>query len=204
MPIANLRRLIGTLDRVAFYWGSQREPIGIWITEYGYQTKPPDPVGGVAPSRQGPLTSWGEYLAYRNPRVASFAQFLYVDDKPIAGYSAGNPKRWSTWQSGLFTQDGRPKPFALDYMRPIHTIQRGRFVRIFGGYRPGRTGEPISAWLQYSPGGGEWRTLRGVSVRNPRGYLSARVRVPRAGYVRIMWRDPPSGSPAPSRAMRVR
>ena len=57
-------------------------PCRIWITEYGYQTSPPDPFAGVQLSRQGPLTAWGEYLAYRNPRVASIAQFLLVDDKP--------------------------------------------------------------------------------------------------------------------------
>jgi hypothetical protein len=204
VPIANLGRLTGTLDRAQSHWGSQREPMGIWITEYGYQTTPPDPIAGVAPTRQGPLTSWGEYMAYRNPRVASVAQFLYVDDKPVPGYAGRNPQRWITWQSGLFTWDGGTKPFALDYVRPIHTAQRGRSVRIFGGYRPGRTGASIAARLEYSRGGGQWQTLRSLTVSNARGYLNARVRVPRAGFVRIMWRDPSSGAPAPSRAMRVR
>ncbi|MGH2742446.1 MAG: hypothetical protein ACRDN8_08175, partial [Thermoleophilaceae bacterium] len=68
VPIANLGRLTRTLDLAAFRWGSQARPMPIWITEYGYQTRPPDPLVGVRPARQGPLSAWGEYMAYRNPR----------------------------------------------------------------------------------------------------------------------------------------
>ena len=204
VPIANLTRLIDTLDRATLAWGSRREPMSIWITEYGYQTTPPDPVAGVAPARQGPLSAWGEHMAYRNPRVASIAQFLYVDDEPVAGYSGRHPRRWITWQSGLFTREGTPKPFAVDYQRPIHAVQRARLVRVFGGYRPGRTGTSILARLEYSRRGDRWQALRTVAVTNPRGYLSARVRVPRAGFVRLVWRDPATNAPVPSRSVRVR
>jgi hypothetical protein len=204
VPIANLRHLIRTLDRATRRWGSQRDPMGIWITEYGYQTKPPDPIAGVAPSRQGPLTAWGEYMAYRNRRVASVAQFLYVDDRPIPGHSSLSPQAWITWQSGLFTINGNAKPFALDYLRPIHVAQRGRLVRVFGAYRPGRTGASIPARIEFSRGNGQWRVLRNFTVNNPRGYLNAFVRPPGRGFVRIMWSDPSSGRPSPSRPARVR
>ena len=77
-------------------------------------------------SRQGPLSSWGEYLAYRNPRVASIAQFLLIDDKPIDGLATSR-KGWITWQSGLYTRDGRPKPALAEYKAPIHvTAGAGR------------------------------------------------------------------------------
>ena len=125
-----------TLDRATFYWGSSREPLPLWITEYGYQTSPPDPFAGVQLSRQGPLTSWGEYLAYRNPRVASIAQFLLVDDKPIDGLATSR-KGWITWQSGLYTRDGRPKPALAEYKAPIHVVRKGRSLRVFGAFRDG-------------------------------------------------------------------
>ena len=44
--------------------------------------------------------SWAEYLAFRNPRVASFAQFLLVDDAPFRRYRRRDKRRWGTWQSG--------------------------------------------------------------------------------------------------------
>ena len=176
----------------------------IWITEYGYQTRPPDPLVGVAPSRQGPLSSWGEYMAYRNPRVASIAQFLFVDDGPFPGYFGKDPRRWITWQSGLFYRNMRPKPALKDYVRPIHVEQRGRRVRVFGGFRQAATGVPLSSRIDYAPRGRPWQTLRNLTVRNRRGYLSVPVRVARAGKVRIVWRDPSTRRNVASRAVRVR
>ena len=193
VPIGNLGRLIRTLDRAGSTWGGGRR-MKIWITEYGYQTTPPDPVAGVEPERQGPLTAWGEYMAYRNPRVASIAQFLFVDDRPILRYDAGDPKRWMTWQSGLFTQDGAPKPFLRDYILPLYTTQDGLTVRLFGAYRPGRAGTPVDGRVEYSANGGQWVPIRGFRTANPRGYVSTFVTVPGPGFVRILWRDPVRGS----------
>lgn len=203
-PIANIGRLVRTLDRATARWGS-RTRMPVWITEYGYQTKPPDPLVGVAPRRQGPLSAWGEEIAYRNPRVASIAQFLFVDDGPVPGLSGNDPRRWITWQSGLYDLDRNPKPALRDYTRPIHTRQQGRRVRVFGGYRPPATGVPISASVEYSPAGRRgWRTLRRLTVRNRRGYVTTFVRVRRAGRLRIVWRDPGNGARVGSRSVRVR
>ena len=204
VPIGNLGRLVRTLDRAQFAWGSQREPWDVWLTEYGYQTTPPDPIAGVTPERQGPLTAWGEYLAYRNPRVASIAQFLYVDDKPRGGFAHLDRKRWQTWQSGLFYANGQPKPFAIDYLLPIHVEQSGGLTRVFGGYRPAPEGAAIPARIEYSAGDGRWRPLRDLTVRNPRGYLSVVVGSPGPGLIRIGWRDPRSGAPSWSRPQAVR
>ena len=204
VPIGNLPRLTSTLDRAHFSWGSRRDPWDVWLTEYGYQTTPPDPIAGVAPERQGPLAAWGEYIAYRNPRVASIAQFLYVDDKPVPGFRHLDRRRWHTWQSGLFTRQGRPKPFALDYIRPLYLRQEGDAVRVFGAYRPAPDGAVIPARIEHSQGDARWRTLSEVVVRNSRGYLSTLVRSPGPGLIRIAWRDPADGGLAPTRPLRVR
>ena len=202
VPIGNLGRLTRTLDRAGFTWGSQRR-MGIWITEYGYQTTPPDPVAGVTPERQGPLTAWGEYMAYRNPRVASIAQFLFVDDRPIFRYDEGDPKRWMTWQSGLFTEAGAPKPFFRDYILPLHVVQDGLTVRVFGAFRPGTPGAQIAARVEYSRGDGQWAGLRNLLVTNPRGYVTTTVSAPGPGFVRILWRDPVRGALVPTNPARI-
>ena len=202
VPIGNLSRLTRTLDRAGFAWGGGRR-MNIWITEYGYQTTPPDPVAGVEPERQGPLTAWGEYMAYRNPRVASIAQFLFVDDKPILRYAEEDPKRWMTWQSGLFTQDARPKPFLRDYILPLYLAQDGLTVRVFGAYRPGAAGAAVDGRIEWSRGDGQWLPLRGFRVTNARGYVNTTVTVPGPGLVRINWRDPVRGSIIPTTPQRV-
>jgi hypothetical protein len=204
VPIANLGRLTRTLDGAARRWGGSARRMPIWITEYGYQTRPPDPLVGVAPSRQGPLTTWGEYMAYRNPRVASIAQFLLVDDGPVPGYRGNDPRRWISWQSGLYSAGMRPKPALEEYLRPIHVAQRGRRARVFGGYRPAPPGVPLSARIDYAGRDFRWRALRNLTVRNVRGYFDAGVHVPRAGALRIVWRDPGTRSLVASRSVAVR
>ena len=37
---------------------------------------------GIPLVRQALWTSWAEFIAYRNPRIASMAQFLLNDDAP--------------------------------------------------------------------------------------------------------------------------
>ena len=190
VSIGNIGHLIRTLDRAAAAWIGLGPRKAIWMTEYGYQTRPPDPTAGVNPARQGPLGAWGEYLAYRNPRVASFAQFLLFDDKPLVGVPESDRRRWVTWQSGLLTAEGRAKPAYEDFRLPMHVAGKGRSVRVFGTFRPLPTGTAVNARIEFAPPGGAWRLLRTVAVTNPRGYVSARVRLPRAGLTRIVWQDP--------------
>ena len=203
VSIGNIDRLTRTLDRAASRWGRGGLRKAIWITEYGYQTTPPDPIAGVHPDRQGPLSAWGEYLAYRNPRVASTAQFLIYDDYPVAGFRRRrDPRRWVTWQSGLYTMDRKPKPFFHDYRVPIHVEVQGRSATVFGTLRSAPSGAPLTATVEFSQGG-QWRALREVRVTNRRGYISAGVQTPGAGLVRIAWRDAATGRVERSRAARV-
>ena len=204
ISIGNLRKLTSTLDRAAFFWGSLRPPMNVWITEYGYQTTPPDPIAGVAQDRQGPLTAWGEYLAYKNPRVASIAQFLLIDDKPVPGYRGNDPRRWVSWQSGLFAQNGRPKPFLQDFRRPLHVSQSGRRVRLFGTFRPANTGVPVGVAVQYMGADRTWRNLNALVTNNPRGYVDTPVTVPGPGFVRLAWLNPATKQVEPTRPTAVK
>jgi hypothetical protein len=202
VPIGNLGRLTRTLDRAERTWGNRRRQ-NIWITEYGYQTTPPDPIAGVAPDRQGPLTAWGEYMAYRNPRVASIAQFLFVDDKPLPQYDEGDARRWMTWQSGLFAQDGAAKPFLRDYILPLHVSRSGLTAQVFGAFRPGGPNARFGARVEYTNGTGGWTPLRTLLVTNPRGYVSTTVTAPAPGLIRILWLDPVSRRSVPTTPARV-
>lgn len=203
VPISNLRRLTSMLDSAAAKWNRRGARKAIWLTEYGYQTTPPDPTAGVAPGKQGPLSAWGEYLAYRNPRVASIAQFLLLDDGPLDGFAAGDARRWVSWQSGLYTAERAAKPSLEDYRTPLHVVQRGRTARAFGTLRPAAAGAPMRVSLEFAPAGGEWTSLLTADVRNPRGYVNLRFRVPGAGRVRLVFGDPAGGARVASRPAPV-
>jgi hypothetical protein len=80
-----------------------RKPI--WLTEYGYQTKPPDAVFGVSWRNQANYLRQAYRIARRNPRIDMMLWFLLRDEARLDG-----------WQSGLLTASGKRKP-AFDAFR---------------------------------------------------------------------------------------
>ena len=87
-PLADLGRLEQALDRsVAAYGVTRRLPI--YLTEYGYETNPPNPFRGVAPATQAAYLDEAEYLAWRDPRVRTLSQFLLRDSRPRPRLPAG-------------------------------------------------------------------------------------------------------------------
>ena len=97
ITLANLGVLIRELNRLG--WGSKR----VWLTEYGYQTKPPDGNFGVTPTKQAAYLRKSYAIAKKNRRVDMFVWFLLKDELEVG-----------RWQSGLIwsvpTRDGLKKP----------------------------------------------------------------------------------------------
>ncbi|HET7566576.1 MAG TPA: hypothetical protein VFJ91_01175 [Gaiellaceae bacterium] len=84
------------LNLVKKYYG----PKHLWITEYGYQTNPPDKtVFGTSWKNQAAYLKSSILLARRNPRIDIFIWYLIKDEPKISG-----------WQSGLETFGGKKKP----------------------------------------------------------------------------------------------
>ena len=71
----------------------------LWITEYGYQTNPPDTFYGVSWNTQAEYLREAYRIALANPRIDLVTWFLLRDSPSLA-----------EWQSGLVTSDGRKKP----------------------------------------------------------------------------------------------
>ena len=87
---------IGDLIRlVTQLYGNKR----IWITEYGYQTNPPDVLYGVSYAKQAAYLTQAFAIARANPRIDMMLWFLLRDDPNLNG-----------WQSGLLTARGAKKP----------------------------------------------------------------------------------------------
>jgi hypothetical protein len=73
--------------------------VPLWLTEYAYQTNPPDRAFGVSWARQARYLREAYGIAKANPRVRMFIWFLLRDDSDLAGF-----------QSGLTTVGGKRKP----------------------------------------------------------------------------------------------
>ncbi len=75
-------------------------PKHLWITEYGYQTNPPDKtIFGTSWSKQALYMKQAFAIARKNPRIDMMLWFLIKDERSMGG-----------WQSGLETVGGRKKP----------------------------------------------------------------------------------------------
>jgi hypothetical protein len=86
---SDLSRLVTQL------YGNKR----LWITEYGYQTNPPDPLFGVSYAKQAAYLTQAFAIARANKRVDMMLWFLLRDEPTLGG-----------WQSGLLTAAGKHKP----------------------------------------------------------------------------------------------
>ena len=117
--LADFGRLTRTLDRAIGRATARDRRYKVWLTEYGYQTDPPDPYLGWPWKTQARFLAQAEWLAYRRPRVRSTAQFLLYDDAPRRDYPAEDPRHWGTFQTGLRTADGKKKTAYAGYQRPI-------------------------------------------------------------------------------------
>ncbi len=102
VTLGNLDVLIKEIDR---QYGTRMR---LWITEYGYQTKPPDSIFGVTYSKQAKYVTQAVAIARANPRVDMFLWFLLRDEQRLGG-----------WQSGLTTFDDLRKPSFNAFRRAI-------------------------------------------------------------------------------------
>jgi Cellulase (glycosyl hydrolase family 5) len=73
-------------------------PVPIWITEYGEQTKPEYPIGGVTYSEQSADVQKAMQLAAEDPYVQMFVWFIFRDSTS------------QTWFSGVEKKTGAKKP----------------------------------------------------------------------------------------------
>jgi hypothetical protein len=97
--LGNINDLIKELTRL---YGKKR----VWITEYGYQTRPPDRLFGVSYAKQAAYLRQAYGIARKNPRVDMMLWFLLRDQRALGG-----------WQSGLLTLGGKRKPAFKAFQR---------------------------------------------------------------------------------------
>jgi hypothetical protein len=90
--LGNINELIKELTRL---YGPKK----LWITEYGYQTRPPDRAFGVSWAKQAAYLRQAVRIARRNPRIDMMVWFLLRDETRLGG-----------WQSGLLTATMVRKP----------------------------------------------------------------------------------------------
>ena len=151
--LARLSSALETLHRA----GRTEQLLGLYLTESGYQTNPPDPTWNVSLAEHAHWTAEAERVARANPLVRGVAQFLARDLPERPGDTAA--ERWRDYQSGLRFVDGSPKPAHAAFGLPlvVHRAGAGR-VRLWGLVRGGAGDRPVRVDVR-DPAGGPWRPL---------------------------------------------
>lgn len=176
ITMATLEKLLRETQRA---WPGKH----IWLTEYGYQTNPPDHQLGVSYATQARYIGEGALRAYRAPRVDVLIHFLVRDDTNQAG-----------WQSGFFTTSGKMKPSFDAWRFPLAEVsRRGSRATLWGQIRP-RSGRQTYR-LQVFRGSG-WRSIGGNSTTNGRGFFARTTALPRGARVRVYSIGDRAASPA--------
>ncbi|MGI8428689.1 MAG: hypothetical protein ACR2OB_05160 [Solirubrobacteraceae bacterium] len=195
-PLANLGRLERGLNAAFSAYGVHRQ-IPLYLTEYGYKTKPPNPYTPFSPTQQAEFINQADYMAWRDPRVRSVSQFLLYDSAPDSRFPRSDPRYWDTFQTGLQFAGGKHKPAYAAYRMPIWIpsprIHRGAAMFVWGQLRAAAHNTLQRAQVQWRRPGGAYRTIARVSTRNRESYLTINVRPPGTGEIRIAWRSPRVG-----------
>ena len=166
ITMATIKKLLILVKRS---WG----PKPVWLTEYGYQTRPPDMFLGVPLKRQATMLSLAAMRAWRLPRVTMLIQYLYRDEVALGRF-----------QTGLVFADDRWKPSLAGFKLPFAQMGRhGLQAVVWGqirGVRPGRKSYRLEILRK-----NVWRPVGHARLTNDHGVFIRTIRLKPGALLRI-------------------
>jgi hypothetical protein len=193
--LPQMRRMLDAAQRAGHIKGAGGGPARFWVTEFSWDTNPPDP-GGISPALEA---RWAAEAFYRmwQSRVSLIVWFM-IRDNP------DDPANWgSTFQSGLYFRTTplyageREKPIARVVRFPFVALPEGKGVTVWGR-APG--GRKASVAVERRSGA-KWKRLRTLRT-NAHGIFRSRVKVRRGTVLRA--RVGRAATSMPFRAVRTR
>jgi hypothetical protein len=180
VTIGVLGRLVTALDRAA-KTGAIAKSMPIYLTEFGIQSVP-DPFS-VSQQRQAEYQAISERLAWDQPRVKAFSQYLLRDDAP----RTNGPKsdRYGGFESGLRFADGRAKMSLKAFPVPLAALRRGSRVTLWGLARlaGARTKVTVLSGVK------TFRTYKTYTT-DAHGYFTKTVPYVKGRQYRLRWTSP--------------
>lgn len=214
LTMANIAELPALLDGIAATTNRVKPGMDILNSEFGFETNPPDPHSGVPLDVQARWNLLGELQSFLDPRIVGTSQFLLYDVPPRRKNSPGSKAYWATYQSGLFTSNGTPKPAFTSYVLPFLVVPNGTVhpetgrpvLTVWGGLRFRPEGAADVFQLQFKPADGttDWVPLQDALTNQPfqpdptqpavqvvEGYFYVpALTTPGPGKIRARWEGP--------------
>jgi Cellulase (glycosyl hydrolase family 5) len=154
--------------------------VPIYLTEFGVQSFP-NKYLGVSAANQAEYDAISEHIAYEDPHVAAFSQYLLKDD-PVGG---AEPE--ASFQTGLEYVNGTLKPLYYGWPVPLTVTQEKHGVALWGLVRPA-TGATKVTILFKAKHAKRYKTLR-TTETNSRGYWSFNSTTAAEDW-RVRWTSP--------------
>ena len=203
ITIANLSALPKLLDRIAAKTKLIPSGLGIVLTEFGWETKPPDPLNGITLQQQAEWNNLGDYAAYASDRVFANTQFLLFDVPPQRQYPKNSRAYWFTYQSGLYYANGQPKPSASAYMLPFVIKKSGGNYLFWGQVRFTPNGADQAVQLQRKQGGDWANDGDPIPVTNTVGFWELARPAQKGATYRALWTAPDQSGALASREVKA-
>ncbi|MGO9490410.1 MAG: hypothetical protein ACLQBB_15470 [Solirubrobacteraceae bacterium] len=180
VSIGSLSRITRALD-LASRAGALPSHLPVYITEFGVMSKP-NRYQGVPVAQQAEYDAMAERIAYSNPRVASFSQYLLQDDPTVPPGS-----RKVAFQTGLLYADGKAKPLLAGFPLPLTVTRQGHGYSLWGYVRPAGGATSVTVEVK-RPGARRFKVLQQVGT-NSAGYWTLTSAVSVSQW-RVHWLSP--------------
>jgi hypothetical protein len=182
VTIGVISRLTAALDK-AGRAKAITSKLKVYLTEFGVQSYP-DRSAGVPLATQSDQRSTAERIAWSNPRVYGFSQYLLYDDPTVK--STSKSKRYPGFQSGLETDKGKKKPAYDGFRLPLTVTNRGAKVAFWGLVRPAHGKTKLT--LQYATKGKSWKTLKTITTKSDGSWTLSGTNAKNRVW-RVQWTD---------------
>jgi hypothetical protein len=173
---------------------------GIYITEFGYQTNPPDRISTITPKRHAQYINESDRLFFGDSRIKTVAQYQLVDVDDVTQYNSGL----------RFAGGAKRKKASYDaYRLPIVVTKKSSsLVEVYGQVRPARQARLANVFsapeLQFAAPGRGFATIKRPGL-NSVGIFRTNVRRSgaAAGRWRIKWQNGLIGGVSYSRVAKA-
>jgi hypothetical protein len=186
VTMADLSKLESALDKVQRVYGSHKR-YNLYLTEYGYNTDPPQSGNAVSPDTQATYLNQAEYMAWHDKRIQTLTQYTLRD-------SATNLNIFSSYAAGLLFSNNQPKPsfqaYALPIWMPKTSASAGSSLEVWGCIKPAHFAGSAGAQIQFQPASGGAFVPVGTATVRSGCYFDQHVQFPGSGTVRLAYSDP--------------
>ncbi len=160
--------------------------VPMYLTEFGVQSFPNKQLG-VPVAKQTEYDAMAEHIAYSNPRVAAFSQYLLKDD-PLGGKPGSSVHGgFVGFQTGLEYVNGKPKPLYSSWPIPLTVSRHGHHYSLWGLVRPASAATTVTVLVR-SKHSKRYRTLKVLST-DSHGYWSLSSSA-QGAFWRVRWTSP--------------